>query len=396
MKSFSHIFRYINILYLVACSLCLFLSSCSSYHVIHITDNNKENIAEKNGYYYSLPHTVLKIDVTLKHSYLYKGPFADYAEKYLGITNVIKADAEKYEITDVRINSFPQPDPDQYYFIKKARSLSKSRPLNISFNNEGMIQSINYHSKKSGPEKIIKLTGHDLSSSSSGSRYIFSDNLSEKIDTIVEKIKSDTMVIEKQIFRKVYTGKSSEEKAREAAEYLIKLKDNKFNLITGFSDVPYSEATLKYMKNQLSAEEQKYLSQFTGDTSFVTEKYSFIYLPQKSEISKESALFVFSAKDGILKNPDIHGEVVAISVDKKDFTGKLDKFQGLKDTKQNKKKGFYYRVPEYAKITIRKNRNVLAEDELLISQFGVISNLPRNIKRILFNSNLGSIKTIQD
>ena len=204
------------------------------------------------------------------------------------------------------------------------------------------------------------------------------------------------MVIEKQIFRKVFTVKSSEEKAKEAADYLIKLKSNKFNLITGFSEVPYSEGTIKFMINQLAAEEAKYLSQFTGDTAYAVQKFSFIYLPKKAEISKESVLFAFSVKDGIVKNPDLHGEVVTISVDKKDVTNKLDKFQKLNDSKEGKKNGFFYRIPEYAKITIRKNRTILAEDELLISQFGVVSHLPKVIKRLQFNSSLGSIKSIQD
>ena len=261
----------------------LIFSSCSSYRVIHITDNNKEKVRKMHGFYYALPQTLLKVDVTVRKTLLYKGPYAEYAEKYLGITNIIKQDEAMYDIMNVKVSSFSQRDPAQNYFVITSPHHHFFRfshhHLFVSFNEDGSIQSINCKLNNEAPEKNISLNSQTKSKFSNGSQYVFSDNVSEKIDTIVEKIKSDTLVIEKKIFRKVYKEKSSEEKAKEAADYLMKIKDNKFNIITGYAEVPYTKDAIKYMNDQLDITNNEYLSLFTGDTSYVVIKYSFIYSP---------------------------------------------------------------------------------------------------------------------
>ena len=375
--------------------LFVLFNACSTYRVIHITDNNKDKVLNKPGFYYALPQTVLKVDVTVRKTFLNKGPYAEYAEKYLGITNINKKDDIRYDILEVKINSFPQRDPNQNYFVRKSPGLRMHRHLFVSFDEDGFIQSINCrHNKELSKNKMSSPILNSQYSILNSSQYVFSDNVNEKIDTIFEKIKSDTVDIEKKIYRKVYKEKSSEEKAKEAADYLMKIKDSKFNLITGYAEVPYSMDAIKYMNEQLDKTSNEYLSLFTGDTSFVVITYSFIYLPRKADISKESPLFVFSPTEGILMNTEAHGEAVTITVDKKDATSRLDKFQLKLDSSKTKKNGFYYRIPEYAKITVKKGKNILTENELLINQFGVVSHLPLNTKKILFYPNSSALRLI--
>ena len=114
------------------------------------------------------------------------------------------------------------------------------------------------------------------------------------------------------------------------------------------------------------------------------------------DISKESALFAFSPKEGIIRNTETHGEVVTINIDKKDVTSRLDKFQSRLDSSDTKKNGFFYRIPEYAKITVKKGKNILSENECLINQFGVVSHLPLNTKKIQFYPNSSALKLIAE
>src|ERR1035441_10754058 len=117
MKKFSFLLltSYLLLLFL--------LNACSSYRVIHVTNNNKGKVHDKYGFYYALPQTLLKVDVTVRKTFLNKGPYSDYAEKYLGITNIIKNDEVQYDIMDVKISSFPQRDPDQNYLVRMSPGL---------------------------------------------------------------------------------------------------------------------------------------------------------------------------------------------------------------------------------------------------------------------------------
>ena len=59
--------------------------------------------------------------------YKIKGPYADLANKYLGITNVINENSNYFELADIQINSYSIPDTDQYYFVEIPKSCGKKK-----------------------------------------------------------------------------------------------------------------------------------------------------------------------------------------------------------------------------------------------------------------------------
>ena len=66
--------------------------------------------AQKNsdpeGYLsYSLPSTVLVLEVEAVRTNFYAGPYAEYAEKYLGIT-VPQEDSQTYQLKSIKMTPF--------------------------------------------------------------------------------------------------------------------------------------------------------------------------------------------------------------------------------------------------------------------------------------------------
>ena len=57
--------------------------------------------------------------------------------------------------------------------------------------------------------------------------------------------------------------------------------------------------------------------------------------------------------------------------------------------------GFYYRVPEYSKFSIIYQKDLKAEASFLISQFGVVLNLPAVNNKIQFFPNTGAIRKVE-
>lgn len=385
-----------HFIYLYFLSLILLFSSCKTYNVIHITENNIDNISAKNGYFYFLPLTAIKVDVTIKHTYFNKGPYANFAEKFLGLTDFIKEDSQSYSIIDSRISSVARIDPNQIYFIKPHFSLNKKNMFSLAYCDNGALQGLNILPPKRKWKMILPKSEFFNSQSDILSSPHFSDNLNEKLDTIIEKVKYDTMTYVRKVYKKVFAEKSSEEKAKETAAFLIKIKESKFNIISGFSEIPYTMESLKFMKQELDTLEQKYLSLFTGATNDEILNHSFFFIPQKNDSINDFPLFRFSPAKGV-NNPEAKdNETIYIKVLPENNLSIPDKFQSSINKNYSPKKGIYYRIPDFAYINISKGKTKLAEEYLMINQFGMVSNLPLNIKKVLFNPKLGSLKLVKE
>ena len=58
-------------------------------------------------------------------------------------------------------------------------------------------------------------------------------------------------------------------------------------------------------------------------------------------------------------------------------------------------KGFFYRIPEYANVSVKVGKENKTETRLMINQFGQVTSLPEMKSKILFYPNSGSIKSIE-
>ncbi|OIO99607.1 MAG: hypothetical protein AUJ97_08700 [Bacteroidetes bacterium CG2_30_32_10] len=371
--------------------ISLLLIRCSSIRVFHI---DKDRIPEKTqGNYYALPQTVLIVNVSVKKTDKIKGPYASYASKYLGLTNVITQNSTSYDISEITISSYVEPDPNQYYFIK-----TKGKFRNIinylEFNEAGLINSINEQNNSSitNTSSLVKDEGSNQQIELFA-KLSAENNLYEKIDTIIEKVNLDTITIEKKILKKTMVEKSMEQKSKDAADFLMQLKEAKYHLLNGYNEVNYTKESIEYMNTQLDKMENEYLTLFAGLTVTHNLKYSYTYIPDENEIS--SPLFKFSEKKGIIDifNEKIAGDTFLINIFRNFEIEKLSYYFANKE-KLSSSHGIYYRIPQYSKVTISQNEQNYADVNLLIAQFGILTNLPAKKYKVEFYPNTGAIKNI--
>jgi hypothetical protein len=195
--------------------------------------------------------------------------------------------------------------------------------------------------------------------------------------------------------KRSFVEKTMEQKAKEASEFLMKVKEQRLDIIVGAQEVAYSEATVKYMSEQLAEMEQEYRKLFTGITQRETLHFRYYYLPESQVYSASIPLFKFSNKDGIVKENNRDGDMVYIHIDRARNTTLLEKFLENDDEEKEVDKGLSYRIPEYAKFTIKEGETLKAEASFLISQFGVIANLPARDAKIQFYPNSGAIRKVE-
>ena len=370
----------------------------SQISVFHIDNNTAPS--GKEGVFYSLPRTVIRIDVSIDRIENYKGPYSEYALKYLGLKNVVMANSVEYKITGMKVTTSQQPDPDQYYFLELAGKLPKDEQAGLlSFTESGLIlgtipERIDTLAKE---EKIINNEEPGLATEKDVFPEVFKYsadvNFFEKVDTIIRKVNIDTMTLERQYLKRTVVEKSPEQKAKEASDYIVKIKDNRFNLISGFQEVNYNKETLEYMDSQLKQMEKEYLKLFTGISLHKTLSFSFVYTPNPNQVNTEVPIFKYMKSKGMMELDEPGGKIVTIKVQRSGTTSSVAGYL-KRGGEASKVHGFYYRIPELARVTVKVDENMTEETQCLVSQLGIISFLPSNKWKVQFYKETGGIKGI--
>ncbi len=379
---------------LIATTVAIVLTaSCSEKkHLATVNVQRTPARTANDGFYYFLPRTHIAVDVAITKTLHQPGPFAQFAESLLGLEQVIRTPSTTYSIAEISINSFAEPDPDHLYFVDFNE---QSAPTYISLSESGLIRSVNkaYESNDypKGPGESKEFGHFDAEATFN---YFIDINLQERIDTILERVRMDTMTVERQTLRRSWVEKSTDVRAKEVADYILKIRDKKFDLITGFAEIPYSKEALQYMYDEMNRKENDYLALFTGLSSSSTIRYRYTYIPDGTQTTGPATLFYFSRNEGVISN-NLPGSIpVSVEAQRTQATSALAPLVQRIQDDRSPNRGFYYRIPEHSTVIIREGNSIRAEARLPVSQFGVVTTLPPYNLDIEFHPNTGSIKSV--
>jgi len=376
----------------------LVLPGCGSHVPVtttgHMANFNPE--ADEALAWYFLPRTLVTIDVEISETVERPGPYAAYARKYLGLDDVIMEPARTYEIASVKINQYVEPDPEQVYYVTIPDRDDDEAGFLMSLSEAGLLYSFNKAYEDGEFEKSLTRS-HDVGHFGTDAtfNYFIDTNLKEQIDTVIEHVMLDTITIQRETFRSSWVEKSDELRASEVAEYILELREKKFDLISGFQEINYSKEALEYMYGEMDRMENDYLDLFTGIKASDTIRYRFVHKPLKEDIISRYTLFYFSSSDGILPDGDTDGLPVTISYDRSKSTDFIDRqISQRAEPRRTKAKGFHYRIPEYSDINISIGGQTRADARVLINQFGIVHHLPADDLEIIFHPHTGSVKSV--
>lgn len=372
----------------------VFLYGCSPQINVVKVSNTKEP-SKKNGFYYALPRTLVKVDVVVSKTEQIKGPYAEFAEKYLGLTQVIKNNSTSYDISGYKISTFTEPDPQQFYFVETKSSCPKKlNRFRLALDEAGMILGTKALLDTVASEKQVYVFEEGSNVYPDIFKSYADLNMFEKVDTIIEKVNVDSMMVEKMTFKRSMVEKTPDQKAKNAADFIIKVKENRFNLISGFQEVNYDKETFKYMNEELEKMENEYRKLFTGIIFTKKITYSFVYVPDPSRPVDSVALFRFSKLHGMLETGDVYGDEVYLSIKKSGNTDSLSTYVSKKDLMKTKSHGFYYRLPDYAEVWLYNSIAKNISGKFLISQYGVLTSLPAETRRFEVYPETGAIRNV--
>lgn len=385
-------------LILTAALFSIIYSFQAQINVVPVTSGELQ--IKNNTILYSLPKAVININVCVETEYFYAGPFHKYADKYLTIKNVETENSVTSEISGIKFSVSSEPDANSTYMI-----FNKDNNFNVGYCRNGVIKSFGF-SESSDCSVIDDLILNIPQYHENGT--VFTDlsvkrNFTNITDTTYKVVQIDSVFQKIPIYNKSITSKEFEQKAEEAANFIIKIRKNKFKLITGQFETEKPPKDLKYMVEELDKLEQEYMSLFIGKTIKIKNEFNFSYSPYDSLKTEKILLFNLSDELGITGAVSSDGEPVYLEITNHGVTSETDRFYN-RQTELNdkeKKKGLYYRIPGYATVQVSSEGIVYAEQNMQIPQLGYTNYLPskmfKNKKlKILFDENSGFIKTISN
>ena len=327
------------------------------------------------GIRYMLPQARLEIAITLTRTEQIKGPYAAFAGKYLGIDNVISANSVQWQIEEITVGSTPVPDTEQSYFIDLGAGDSSTVPLSMLLNINGLGALTGSKSMQVGNQVENNLMGQSRPGYSGLFMRYAEENYYEVIDTVIEKVTSDTQTVETKVVQKKMMEKPTEQKAKEAADLIQKLKEQRISLLTGYQEIPYDPVTLRYMVTQLEQMENEYTELFTGISMTSRAKRTFVYTPKKQDDCIPVSVTRFSVSEGFIANESQKGEPVFIQVCSQGSAG-IGSQVVSQAGDSAKTYGFVYRIPQWCSVKIYVGQKLQKEMGMMIPQFGSVARLP--------------------
>jgi len=343
-----------------------------------------------DGLFYALPQTVIQVDIIVNKVQKIKGPYSEYADQMLGLSKVTTANSTEYELQDILLTSYNEPDPSEYYFIQMPEKLKDRKAIELFLSDDGVISGASTLVQTSTNKRQRSI---DLSTSRIDIPEFANPSVFERMDTVIKRISLDSTIIEQKFFRKTSAAKSVEQKAREASEFILKLDESMYNLINGYQEVNYEKGTMEFMYNQMNSMKQDYLELFKGVTSTSMESFTFYYVVDKSIPS--DTLCRFSVSKGILPKSSAAGDLVQIQASSLNKTNALNTESEKRNAGQYNSHGLYYRIPDKANVAVKVGGQVKLETQFTINQLGVVTFLPAtSLRNISIDNNTGTLRRV--
>lgn len=319
---------------------------------------------------YSLPTTIISLDVTAVKESFYAGPYAKYAEKYLGI-KVDLEDNTSFQITNIVLTPFVEADLNCRYSITAPKELLENTFLQLT--TAGLVAFADARSGESISWRFPMNTTDDFASKG------LSSNVTSESTTLYKSDKKESAFSKVAIQQNMLVEKSLEKKAAEAAQTILDIRKQRYQIVTGDTDATYSGEAMAAAIQELTRLEKEYLMMFTGYTDTQIQEKRFEVTPVNEPDRKSVILCAFRLSDqkGLVGADDISGVPVVMEITPQSIATIAE---DPKATSKKKVEGIHYRIPATCLIKINQGIESLLQCRIPVYQLGVEAELPLTFK----------------
>jgi hypothetical protein len=322
---------------------------------------------------YALPRTTLAFKVVSRVTNTYCGPFFAYAEEYLGIKGIPSENKTEWSIDSIYIYSFKEADPDEYYAVKTKKGFN---PKGVFMLNESGIILDPAMTEQMGTSNHNIITKKN-SLTSEVIEVSMQKYYNEKADTFYKTILKDSLYLKIPLIRPKQELKNIKDKASEAADVIIKIRQRRFEMILSEDEALPEVRTFRLALDEMKKTEDDYLALFTGRQAICTFTTWVYYTPESGTRDSQFEIFRFSSKRGISDRTDATATPVFITFEKENRTKVLNDW--MQYTTNPGKNHLFYRIPDAATVDVIWKGNLFASKKVLIYQFGTVVPFPVNV-----------------
>lgn len=309
---------------------------------------------------YSLPSTVIMLEVEAVQENFYAGPYAKYAEKYLGI-KARQKDESTIHLTEVVMTPLVEADQSRRYTISVVKGQVEASFLKLSA--QGLISFADATYGDVPQWRFPKSGQADFSGMG------VSSNLTSESTTLYHdggKVNQNMLV-----------GKTSEQKAAETAEMILKLREQRLQIVTGDTDATYSGEAMGAAIAEITRLEQEYMMLFTGYSESQTQQMRFEVVPSADQEGQMYIAFRLSDTDGLVPADKMTGKPVIMQIIPQEFAQPEVPVEEKKDKKVEIL--VHYRIPAVCTVKLMEGANLLLQSRIPVYQLGQESSTPINV-----------------
>ena len=343
--------------------LSLTMNGISAQKQVYPLPLDSEVKLSDNHFYYYMPTTAIKLDVTVTKVREIKGYYADYAEKMLGLTNVISDNRTFYKLKNVTIETTDVPDLDKAFAVEP----SKAQLQNNSYA-KALLQSQQRNDVVY--DKIYSVQTTPLPDFFKNYANV---SYTETEDSFVETKIINGVVTQVPANRTRLVNKTADQKVQEATDRITQIRKDRNSLIAGEQEVPYSAEALKLMIEQLNQSENDYLDLFRGISLEDEIHYIFYVIPSKEQ--PNLPLFTINQNTGLSFDTDNAETVYSLY-----FTGFNTMANANKQPVAKAPQGFRIRQPQAVQIDLTNHGETIHHFGIYqLLQWGDVQTLPANL-----------------
>ncbi|MBQ8837711.1 MAG: DUF4831 family protein [Bacteroidales bacterium] len=313
---------------------------------------------------YSLPMTAIVLDVEAQQEQFYAGPYAKYAEKYLGI-RARQKDETVFRLSGISMTPLVEADQSRRYSIAVKKSAVDASFLKLT--SQGLVSMSDGNFGNPVQWRFPQELKGDFSDKG------VSSNLTSEATTLYRNEKKETAYSRVGVRQNMVVEKSLEQKAAEAAQMIVRLREQKLQIVTGDTDATYSGEAMGAAIEEMTRLEKEYMSLFIGYSVYQSQSMRFEVIPSADRESQMYVAFRISDSAGLVPADNLSGKPVIMEINPQEVAAPAVAGEGNLKTPL-----IHYMIPAICTVKVKDGSELLIQSRMPVYQLGREGTVPAN------------------
>ena len=311
--------------------------------------------AQNGAVVYSLPQTVVTLRVKAEREAFTAGPYAAYAQKYLGVAARTESKVS-CTLREVTLIPYVEADPKARYAVTIPDKASSGF---LQLCAQGLVVMADNYTGKPADWHFRSPVG---SESFAGVDPL--GNLGRETTTLYKAVRTDDGYERVPVTQEQVVERSADRKAADAAALIFDLRTKRRQIATGDTDATFSGEALQAAIDEITRTEESLLTLFYGVSEISVEEKTFDVVPQAGSTQRYTA---FRIGDSLLPAGAADGRPVTVEF-KKEALAAPEAAAEARGGKEGPT--VRYRVPAVAQCRVLDGGDLLLESRIPVYQLG--------------------------